>query len=275
MVRNGNNIYSRLRLSSFLPPVLLLVLFFLLMYSNNALGVEEYIQIQKDRFIFINRILGSFPIIINNLSQFGDAVIFLSFLGIFIVYIPKIWESLLSALLVCLLYSSLLKNFFAVPRPAAVFDHSSFIILGKTLTGHNSLPSGHSMTIFTILTVLLFAFAPQKLTNKILMFMLMIVVGYLLAFTRVGVGAHYPLDVIFGSILGYISGLTGIFISRKYEIWTWINNKKYYPVIVLLFLICCIYIILKIIDENLLIFYLALASCVVTLFKVIHIYAKK
>lgn len=275
MLPNGINMYSKLRLSSFVPPVLMLIIFFVFLYSHNALGVEEYIHIQKDRFFLINQILGQYPAIVNNLSQLGDALIFLSFLGILIVYIPKIWESLFSALLVCLLYSFVLKNFFAVPRPAAVFDHSSFIIVGKTLSGHNSLPSGHSMTIFTILTVLLFAFMPQKLPYKVLMFLLMVVAGFLLAFTRVGVGAHYPLDVILGSIIGYISGLTGIFISRKYEIWTWINNKKYYPVIVLLFLICCIYIVGKIIDENLLIFYFALASCVVTIFKVIQIYAKR
>ena len=275
MLPNGINMYSKLRLSSFVPPVLMLIIFFVFLYSHNALGVEEYIHIQKDRFFLINQILGQYPAIVNNLSQLGDALIFLSFLGILIVYIPKIWESLFSALLVCLLYSFVLKNFFAVPRPAAVFDHSSFIIVGKTLSGHNSLPSGHSMTIFTILTVLFFALMPQKLPYKVLMFLLMVVAGFLLAFTRVGVGAHYPLDVILGSIIGYISGLTGIFISRKYEIWTWINNKKYYPVIVLLFLICCIYIVGKIIDENLLIFYFALASCVVTIFKVIQIYAKR
>ncbi|HRP34200.1 MAG TPA: phosphatase PAP2 family protein [Agriterribacter sp.] len=275
MLPNGINMYSKLRLSSFVPPVLMLIIFFVFLYSHNALGVKEYIHIQKDRFFLINQILGQYPAIVNNLSQLGDALIFLSFLGILIVYIPKIWESLFSALLVCLLYSFVLKNFFAVPRPAAVFDHSSFIIVGKTLSGHNSLPSGHSMTIFTILTVLFFALMPQKLPYKMLMFLLMVVAGFLLAFTRVGVGAHYPLDVILGSIIGYISGLTGIFISRKYEIWTWINNKKYYPVIVLLFLICCIYIVGKIIDENLLIFYFALASCVVTIFKVIQIYAKR
>lgn len=275
MLPNGINMYSKLRLSSFVPPVLMLIIFFVFLYSHNALGVEEYIHIQKDRFFLINQFLGQYPAIVNNLCQLGDALIFLSFLGILIVYIPKIWESLFSALLVCLLYSFVLKNFFAVPRPAAVFDHSSFIIVGKTLSGHNSLPSGHSMTIFTILTVLLFALMPQKLPYKVLMFLLMVVAGFLLAFTRVGVGAHYPLDVILGGIIGYISGLTGIFISRKYEIWTWINNKKYYPVIILLFLICSFYIVNKIVDENLLIFYFALASCVVTIFKVIQIYAKR
>ena len=53
----------------------------------------------------------------------------------------------------------------------------------------------------------------------------------MIAFTRVGVGAHYPLDVIAGAILGYLSGILGIFINQKYKTWTWISDKRYYPVL--------------------------------------------
>ncbi|MCT6716620.1 phosphatase PAP2 family protein, partial [Staphylococcus aureus] len=88
-----------------------------------------------------------------------------------------------------------------VPRPAAVFDNNSFTVIGKTLSGHNSLPSGHSITIFTILTVLLFSFMPKKLNYKIIWITTFTFAGLMIAFTRVGVGAHYPLDVIAGGIL--------------------------------------------------------------------------
>jgi uncharacterized membrane protein YoaK (UPF0700 family) len=141
--------------------------------------------------------------------------------------------------------------------------------------GHASLPSGHSITIFTTLAVLLFAFMPEKLTYKILLILFTIITGLIIAFTRVGVGAHYPLDVIIGSIIGYISGLTGIFINRKYKIWTWINNKKYYPIFILLMLICGISLINKIINENLLIYYLALISLFFPFYKIIYAVLKK
>lgn len=274
MNRNLSNMYSRLKLSSFFPPILLLIIFFLFLYGHHVLCVEKYAQIQKDSFFFINHILGHYPGLQYNLTQLGDALIFLSFLSIFLVYNPKVYESLLSGLLVSFIFSRVLKNIFAVPRPAAMFNHNSFIIVGKTLSGHNSLPSGHAITVFAVLTVLLFAFMPQKLTYKILWFFFIIITGLILVFTRVGIGAHYPFDVISGSIIGYISGLAGIFISRKYKIWDWISNKKYYPVIILLLLICCVSVVAKIIDENLIIFYFSLVSLVVTLFKVINVYAK-
>ncbi|WP_293871415.1 phosphatase PAP2 family protein [Flavobacterium sp.] len=237
--------------------------------------MTNYIEIQKNCFFFINSKLSQFPTLIYNLTQLGDALIFLSFLTIFIVYAPKVWECLLSALLVSVIFSSLLKNLFAVPRPAAVFDTTSFTIIGKTLSGHNSLPSGHSITMFTILTALLFGLMPKKLPNKILWCFFIISTGIILVFTRVGVGAHYPLDVTTGSIIGYISGLIGIFISRKYKIWNWINQKKYYPIFIVLFLISCLVLVTKIRHENLIIFYFSFISIVISLIKISTIYAKK
>ena len=100
-------------------------------------------------------------------------------------------------------------------------------------------------------------------------------VGLIIVFTRVGVGAHYPLDVIIGSIVGYISGLIGIFISQNYKIWHWVNNKKYYPFFMVLIIVSCVALINKISNENLVLFYLALISLFVSLYKIIYVYVKK
>jgi membrane-associated phospholipid phosphatase len=267
--------YSKLKLSLFFFPLFFLIIVVLFLYSQNALSVSRYVQIQKSFFYFLNSKLSQFPNIVYNLTQFGDALIFLSLLSVFIFYAPKIWEALLSASILSALFSAVLKNIFLVPRPAEAFDNHSFVIIGVALPGFSSLPSGHSITVFTILTILLFAFMPKKLHHKILWGFLIISSGLILVITRVGVGAHYPIDVIVGSIIGYTSGLTGIFISQKYKIWSWINNKKYYPIFILLFLVCCILIINKIINENLFLFYLTLISLIFSLFKITHAYTKK
>lgn len=274
MNTNVINNYARLKLPIFLLPVLLLVVVVLFLYSQNALCVEGYIQIQKNSFFLINHNLGQYPYLQINLTQLGDALVILSLLSIFFVYASKVWEALLSGSLVSLLLASLLKKIFAMPRPAAVFSDDSFIIIGKKLTGHNSLPSGHSITVFTALTVLLFSFMPKSLKSKIAWYLAFVVVGSMLVFTRIGVGAHYPLDVIIGSIIGYISGLAGIFISRKYKLWAWICNEKYCPVFILLFLICCILLVFRMINQNLILFYIASISLIVSLYKIIVIYAK-
>lgn len=269
------NNYSKLKPSLFLLPILLLSLIVLFLYNQDSLHAYKYVQLQKDSFFFINHHLGQFPRLLYNVTQLGDASILLSFLSIFLVYAPKIWEALISASLVSLIFSSLLKNLFAVPRPAVVFDNNSFVIIGKTAVGFSSLPSGHSITAFTTLTVFLFALMPEKWKYKVLWVFVTIITGSIISFTRVGMGAHYPLDVIMGSIIGYISGLIGIFINRQLNMWTWISNKKYYLIYISLILISCISLINRIMDENLIIYYLALLSLFVPFYKIIYAVVKK
>lgn len=275
MNKNVIDNYSKLKLSLFYLPLFLLLSIVLFLYSQNALSVIKYVEIQKHLFYFINAKLSQFPITVYNLTQIGDALIFLSLLSVFIVKAPRIWEALLSGSIVSAVLSRVLKDLFTIPRPAQAFDNDSFVIIGKALPGFSSLPSGHSIIIFTVLTVLLYAFMPKKLGQKVLWVFGIVGTGIILAFTRVGMGAHYPLDVITGSILGYASGLLGIFISQKYGIWNWINHKKYYPVFMFLFLVCCIVMVIKIIDQNLVVFYLSLISLIFSLYTISYAYLKK
>ena len=267
--------YSKLKPSIFLLPLILLLSIVIFLFANDSLETYKYIQIQKDLFYFINYHLGQYPKIVFNLTQIGDASIILSFLTIFIIYAPKIWEYLITSSLVSIIFSTILKNIFLVPRPSEALDNNSFIIIGKAAVGFASLPSGHSITIFTTLTVLFFAFYSKTEKYKYLCIITFIFIGLSVAFTRVGVGAHYPFDVIIGSIIGYISAILGIFINRKLTIWNWINNKKYYPIFMILILACGISIIFKILDDNLIIFYLALISLTYSLYKITYLYVKK
>ena len=216
-----------------------------------------------------------FPNTIHNITQLGDASIILSFFCIFILYAPKILESLVSSSLVSLIFSSVLKNIFLVPRPAMVFDNNSFIIVGKTAVGYASLPSGHAITVFATLTILMLALMPVKLHCKISWVLFIMSIGLCIVFTRVGVGAHYPLDVIVGSILGYIAALTGIIITKKWNPWTWITNKKYYHIVIVLLTILASTLLYKILTINLIIFYFSLVSLITILIIIIKIYVKK
>lgn len=267
--------FAKLRFSLLLLPLFLLIAIVVLLYSQDSLNVEGYVQIQKNCFFYLNHYLGQYPIFEQNLTQIGDASIVLSFLIIFIIYAPKMWEALISASLVSLVFSKVLKTLFDVPRPATVYDNETFIIIGKTAVGYSSLPSGHSITIFTTFSVLLFALMPKILKYKVLWVISILCTGYFISFSRVAVGAHHPLDVISGSIIGYISGISGILISRKYEIWSWIGVRKYYPIFMILILAAVISIISKITYESLIVFYLAIIALLISLYKIVNVYVKK
>lgn len=266
--------YKKVSFYLLLLPIFIISAIIGLLYSQNALNVMGYVNIQKNVFYFLNGKLSQFPILEDNLTQIGDAFIGMSLLSILIIYTPKMWEALLSASLVSLVFSKTFKEIFDIPRPATIFDNDSFNIIGETLVGYSSLPSGHSITTFTLLTVCMFAFAPKKTTYRYLWFICLVLLGLLIAFTRVGVGAHHPFDVIIGSTFGFTSGLLGIFITRKYKIWTWIANRKFYPIFILIFLGCLIVIITKIIDKNLFVFYLTLLSLIVSLFIITKSYVQ-
>ncbi|MNI66794.1 PAP2 superfamily protein [compost metagenome] len=121
----------------------------------------------------------------------------------------------------------------------------------------------------------MYAFMPQRLSYKIMWFLGLTFIGLMLALSRVALGAHYPLDVVCGCIIGYLSGLFGIFFSREFKTWNWVNNKRYYPIFILLFLVFSIVLINRIINDNLLIFYFTFICLISALYKIITVYAKK
>lgn len=267
--------YSELRFSLLVLPVILLIFITLYFYSHDSLSVDRYILIQKDWFYLLNKMLGQFPVLQHNFTQFGDALVVLAFLTVFFIPAPKMWEALISGSLISSLFTNLIKKILAVPRPAAVFDNDSFVIIGETLSGYNSVPSGHSVTIFTTFTIILFSFLPSNRTRKLFWFFLLMSVGIVLVFSRVALGAHYPVDVMVGGIIGYVSAILGIFFCRNCKVWNWIGNKKYYPFFMVAFLVWSVVLAFRIIQENLLIFYFALSCLLFSLLKLVSKYAEK
>ncbi len=267
--------FKKNKLVLFLPSIFLLFFICFYLIFENKFTADSYISIQKELFFYLNRKLSVFPLLQFNLTNIGDALIFLSLLSVFIIYIPRLWAAIITALIMAVSITYPLKKLFSVPRPATSFNPDSFVVIGKTLQGNTSLPSGHSVVAFTIITILLFVFMPKKPVFKIFWTIAILIIGLLLVFSRVAVGAHYPLDVVVGSAIGYIIGLLGINLSLKLSQWNWINNKKYYPIYIGVFVICSVVIIKKIIDNNLLVFYLAMLSLLSTIYLMIKIYVKK
>ncbi|HEC25720.1 MAG TPA: phosphatase PAP2 family protein [bacterium] len=67
-------------------------------------------------------------------------------------------------------------------------------LLGRHLTEH-SFPSGHATTAFSLSVALSYMFPKHR--------KLFYALAFIVAFSRVYNGEHYPLDVVAGGILGY------------------------------------------------------------------------
>ncbi|MAG19901.1 hypothetical protein CL618_00525 [archaeon] len=101
-----------------------------------------------------------------------------------------------------------MKGVFFRERPFLVLD--GVRQMGKVWL-NSSFPSGHSFMAFLGLVI----FGRYK---KLKVFL--IVFAFLTLFSRVYLGMHYPSDVVFGGLLGYIVGLFVI----------WLDEKKYLKV---------------------------------------------
>lgn len=270
------NNFKKVKLWLLIPPFLLLISFFLFFtLSAGTNFVDEYAASQKNLFLFLNSNLSQYPNFQFNITQLGDALIFFPFLFVFLFYAPKFWQALLTSSVISLIVSATCKTIFAVPRPAAIYDNDIFVIIGKRTIGLTSLPSGHSITAFMIITILLYAFMPKRSFYKIGWSLALLTLGCLIAFSRVGIGAHYPFDVIIGIAIGYMVAIIGIKVNNNVRWLDWIKNKRFYPIFILLLLLWTFLIVKRIEANNLPIFYLSMLALIVTLFIITKAYVKK
>jgi membrane-associated phospholipid phosphatase len=66
------------------------------------------------------------------------------------------------------------------------------------INGFDSFPSGHAAMGFMLLPLIIL-FSNRKAWQKNLLLLIILVLGFVLAFSRVIIGAHYASDVLFGS----------------------------------------------------------------------------
>jgi membrane-associated phospholipid phosphatase len=106
---------------------------------------------------------------------------------------PELLIKVLAATILSLILVPLLKQYFDAPRPAAVLE--MLHIVGNKRLSH-SFPSGHSSSAFLFAGTLFLVC--QCHSYKLLV----ILAAVLVALSRITVGAHWPMDVVMGAIVG-------------------------------------------------------------------------
>ena len=178
-----------------------------------------YHTAQHAWFLALNDVLSSWPTVLwSNLTLLGDGAILLAILSPLLIWHRQSWGSVLAAVPFAALLSGALKKAAAVPRPGAVLD-PDFTVIGDLLTGHNSFPSGHAITVFTAAVAVLGTAATPNVRRWWYgpSFAGGFLVAAMVGLSRVAVGAHWPLDVAVGAALGWIAGLCGVAAGRVWQ----------------------------------------------------------
>ncbi|MBH09020.1 MAG: hypothetical protein CMG74_01480 [Candidatus Marinimicrobia bacterium] len=92
--------------------------------------------------------------------------------------------------------AQILKPFFERIRPSHMNLDNLNLLVPKG--GKWSMPSNHAANVFAFGVILSYFFERTKLP--------LFSLAFIIAFSRIYIGVHYPGDVIVGSIFGYIMG---------------------------------------------------------------------
>ena len=107
------------------------------------------------------------------------------------------WFLLPFSLILAAIVQGTLKRIFLVSRPLKVLGEGNLLQLGPKVYEH-SFPSGHTTAAFAFFAVVLF----YKRDNRLLL-ALSLIYAVFIALSRLMVGAHWPLDLVGGAVVGF------------------------------------------------------------------------
>ena len=167
-------------------------------------------------FYFINRGLDNsfFDFLMPAITDFGSFIA----MGIIcvVLYIfggentRKVALLGLAALLLANVAVYLLKIIIAEPRPFNVLPHVDLLVSESEIY---SFPSGHSASSFAVMMVIGLKYRLHIKGKAYRLLYPLLAFAALIAFSRVYIGVHYPLDVVFGAIIGILSAILVIYIG--------------------------------------------------------------
>jgi membrane-associated phospholipid phosphatase len=135
------------------------------------------------------------------ITRLGDGVF--SVIVILFFLLRRRWSKatqVTASFLLSALVAQILKNAFSMPRPKEFFRPGvyPYFIDGVTNHGFASFPSGHTTSIFALVTMLAL-FTPNQRAKIAFLF-----AGVLVGYSRIYLGQHFLNDVLMGSCIGMI-----------------------------------------------------------------------
>ena len=156
----------------------------------------------------------------------GDTMVCFALLTPFVLKNPRGAAGVTLALLIGTVLVHPLKWLAGAPRPLGVLDPSLFQVIGPALK-NNAFPSGHTATAFALAAVMM------GYNLRFSLSLVLTVLACMVGFSRMAVGVHWPMDVLTGMTMGWISGFIGLNLASRLNE-KWVNGIYIFTVGVLL-----------------------------------------
>ncbi|WGZ95237.1 MAG: phosphatase PAP2 family protein [Candidatus Thiothrix putei] len=199
-------------------PILLLLLLTAIVGAS-GLNTELFLAIQHFTALLPDTLWA-------NLTILGDALVALVLLNGLAWRYPLLLPAGLLAGLIATLLTRSLKTLLEIERPLSVLG-AQVQVIGVDLQNF-SFPSGHTTAAFVLAGVYALILQRERLTA--VLFCLALLVG----FSRIAVGAHWPMDVLAGAAFGWFSAWAG---WRLALYWRWSQSSLGQRTLALLFLL--------------------------------------
>jgi len=195
-------------------------------YGSDTLA---YTSSQVGAFLWLNELLAPLGTVWFNLTILGDMLVLLPLLSLLLLCNIRAWAALFGAIPVSVVLCHLAKNAFEMPRPQAVIAQQDMSLIGDQLMGYTSFPSGHTVTIFAAtVAVVCVLLRDKNLTNCYLWCWSLLTIAVVIALSRVAVAAHWPVDLLFGALIGTVGGISGEWLTRRFSRWwQWMTMPTY------------------------------------------------
>jgi membrane-associated phospholipid phosphatase len=149
------------------------------------------------------------PWLWESLTTLGDGRVQLALMLPFCRRYPRVFWALIVGALLAGALSRGLKVWIPLPRPAAVLDAGQITVIGARLMAH-SFPSGHTVSAFSFVVAWLALFGWWRTLP-------IVAIAALVGYSRIAVGAHWPVDVLAGALIGLVGGWLGLRLTRSFR----------------------------------------------------------
>lgn len=147
------------------------------------------------------------------LTWLGDTHLALAlFVAAALLQHPQALPALLWSALPATVLTHGVKLLLGGPRPAEVLPLEQLHVVGEVLR-HGSFPSGHTVTAFTLAGCWVLTAPPSRRGRAAVV---ALPLATAVALSRVAVGAHWPLDVATGALLGWTVAWAGHAAARRW-----------------------------------------------------------